>query len=400
MIKISAELKEDPIFGLNKEYLNCQKKNKINLIIGVYINKQGQKKDFQSVSEAKKIINNKSFDNQYLPIEGCKKYINNVNNLILREDIDKKKISTFQTIGGTGALKIAAEFLFKYQQMNTIWIGTPTWENHNSIFQQSGFNIKNYTYYDEKNKTVNHQSIMEELEKHAQPNDILLLHACCQNPTGTDLNPEQWLQLKNICKEKSIIPIFDAAYIGFGGKIDQDTHIINTFIKDLPSVIVCTSFSKNFGLYKERIGALTICYPTEETKINNHNKVSACIRSTYSNPPAYGAEIINTILESEELTNLWQKELSAMRNRIKNIRTSFIERIRQKQNQLNLDYISNQKGLFGFTDLTKQQMIKLREDFGVFGLDSGRINLSSINDDNIEEASTAIAKTISCNNIK
>lgn len=386
MFKNVSMAPSDPILGLIENFKKDPRKNKVNLGIGVYQDELGKVPILKIVKKAEKLILKKENTKNYLPIEGKRKFRIATQNLLLgnnHEIIKKKKICTLQTPGGTGALRIAAEFISKkIDSTKQIWISNPSWQNHKNIFIEAGLKVNYYDYYDSINNRINFYKMLKSLNK-ANKKDILLIHGCCHNPTGADLNTNQWKTLSKFVKEKKIIPIFDFAYQGFKKNLESDTESLKIFLEDNSEIIIANSYSKNFGLYNERIGSCNIIAKNNQIK-QIFSQMKSIVRSNYSNPPAHGAEIITMILSDENLKKEWIKELEKMRLRIKNIRELLATKLTEKNAKKNFEFIRHQHGMLSLTGLDKTQVMKLKEKHGVYILDSGRINLAGLTSEKID----------------
>ena len=389
-------LPPDPVFGLSEQFAKDERSDKVNLTIGIYKNNDGVTPIFEAVHKAEELLLKDERSKSYLSIEGDPLYrklsqqliFGNNSNLVL-----DKKVQSIQTPGGTGAIKVFADFIFEKFSSSTIWISNPTWGNHLSIFKNSGLKTNYYRYFDKSNQSLDFEGFKNDL-KQSKPNDVVVLHACCHNPTGVDLNLNQWEELADICCKKELIPLFDMAYQGFGDNLESDTFGIKIFEKKLNTFFLANSFSKNFGLYNERIGALHIISQNKDMSETILTNIQPIVRSNYSNPPFHGAGIITEILSDNVLKNSWMNELSSMRKRIHSMRTLLLEQLSRKQNKVDFDYIINQKGMFSIIDLDEKQVTRLKEEFGVYLLKSGRINIAGLNDSNIQYVADSISSVL------
>ncbi|CAD83484.1 aspartate aminotransferase [Candidatus Blochmanniella floridana] len=401
MFKSMIMAPPDPILGLSKIYHSDTKKNKINLGIGVYIEKFHAAPILESVKQAEDLLLKKEISKNYLAIEGSNDF-NNANQTLLfgpnDSIISKNRIRTVQAPGGTGALRIAAECIAKYDntinKKRRIWISEPSWVNHKNIFFAAGLEVCTYPYYQKSTHSIEFDKLIDTFNNIVKPGDIVLLHGCCHNPTGMDPTIEQWKMLSECAEKNRWIPLFDLAYQGFDNGLQEDLIGLHMFCKNNPELIVCNSYSKNFGLYNERVGACTII-----TENNNHadcvlSQLRATIRAIYSNPPAHGAAIVSTILQNKTLRFIWEKELKNMRDHIKNMRKLLFNTLNKYKNSkvINQDFsfINNQKGMFAYIGLNSNQVIKLREELGIYLVDSGRLNLAGLSHKNIDYICNAI----------
>lgn len=388
-------LPDDPILGLNDAFNAERNPNKVNLGIGTYKDSNGRPLVLSTVKKAEQWLLQQHFDKEYLPISGEPNFDKEIIKLIYGEHSEVVKselIFASQTIGGTGALRVGGDFFVK-QKHNTIYLPDPTWPNHIALFQKAGMNIKYYPYYNTKDSTVDFKGMCGTLQQ-CEPGDVILMHACCHNPTGTDLTMEQWKELAAIFKKKKLIPFFDLAYLGFANDIETDVQPIRHFSEEGLELFVASSCSKNFGLYCERVGALTVVTHSKEiaTAIGSHMK--SLIRGNYSNPPAHGARIVAAILSNKEWHNEWIKELTGMRNRIQEMRMAFAKKLMEKCKTKDFSFILKQHGLFSFCGLTQEQVMKLRKEKGIYMPSNGRMNVAGLNWHNVDYTVDAVLNVI------
>ena len=385
-------LPPDPVFGLSEQFAKDERSDKVNLTIGIYKNNDGVTPIFEAVHKAEELLLKDERSKSYLSIEGDPLYRKLSQQLIFGENSNlvlNKKVQSIQTPGGTGAIKVFSDFIFERFPSSTIWISNPTWGNHLSIFKNSGLKTNYYRYFDKSNQSLDFEGFKNDL-KQSKPNDVVVLHACCHNPSGVDLNLNQWEELADICCKKELIPLFDMAYQGFGDNLESDTIGIKIFEKKLNTFFLANSFSKNFGLYNERIGALHIISHNKDMSETILTNIQPIVRSNYSNPPFHGAGIVTEILSDNVLKNLWMNELNSMRKRIHNMRTLLSEHLSRKQSKVDFNHIINQKGMFSIIDLDEKQVTRLKDEFGVYLLKSGRINIAGLNDTNIKYVADSI----------
>lgn len=388
----------DPILGLNDAFRNDPNPKKINLGVGVYKDENGATPILKSVKQAEERLLSQETSKSYLSIEGAQVYRDAVQTLLFGKDsllISKQLAQTAHTPGGTGALRVAAEFIRKHLPDATIWVSNPTWANHQAIFQSVNLEVGSYAYYDADSKSLDFESMLASLSQ-VPAGDVVLFHGCCHNPTGIDPTPEQWYQLAKLCSKQGFLPLFDFAYQGFGSGIEEDAQGLRTFLNYVPEMLIANSFSKNFGLYNERVGALTIVSDNADQAAATFTQVQRCIRTNYSNPPSHGAAVVAEILNSKELRSLWEMELKSMRARIQEMRTLFVSTLRSKGVEQDFSFISKQNGMFSFSGLTPEQVARLRKEFGIYIVGSGRINVAGMTHDNMGplcEAITAVLKS-------
>ncbi len=393
--KISAAA-PDPILGLNDEFNADIRTAKINLGVGVYKDAAGNTPILPSVKKAEAKLLEHEKTKSYLGIAGTADYALAVQKLLFGNDsliIADKRAHTAQAPGGTGALRIAAEFIKRQIGDVTIWVSEPTWANHIGIFEAAGLKISRYGYYDEKTKDIDFDTVVSDLEN-AKAGDVLLVHGCCHNPTGIDPDNAQWTQLANLCANKKLLPLFDFAYQGFARGIEEDAEGLRIFTEHCDEILVASSFSKNFGIYNERTGAFTVVAKTADIANTVFSQLKSIIRVIYSNPPAHGGAVVTTILTDEELRAEWEAEVEAMRNRILAMRKLFVETLQQKGVAIDFNFIERQNGMFSFSGLSTEQVIKMREDSAVYAVNSGRFNVAAMTEGNMDALCEAIANVV------
>ena len=383
----------DPILGLTEEFRNDTKPNKINLGVGVYKNDAGETPVLKTVKKAEKIILDTEKTKSYLSIPGTPEYGRLVQGLVFGEGdeiVVSKRACTAQAPGGTGALRVGADFLIQQKIANKIWISNPTWVKHFKVFGAAGFETAQYNYYNPTTHGLDFEGMKQSLRQ-AKAGDVVLLHGCCHNPTGIDPKPEQWEELAKLTAELNLLPFFDFAYQGFGNGVNEDAVGIRTFAKYHKEFLVASSFSKNFGLYNERIGAITVVNADAEQCAKSFSQLKIAIRANYSNPPAHGAKIVETILSNPELRAEWENEVKEMRERIKTMRNLLVTKLKELGVNQDFSFINEQNGMFSFSGLNKEQVNKLKTQFGVYIVGSGRISVAGITTHNIDALCTAIA---------
>jgi aromatic-amino-acid transaminase len=332
----------------------------------------------------------------YLPIDGLPAYDNAVRALVFGADsaaVQEGRVATVQALGGTGGLKIGADFLRKINPGAKVLISDPSWENHRALFSQAGFSVDTYAYYDAARRGVNLEGMLQSLRA-AAPGTIVVLHACCHNPTGYDLSSEQWDEVVRVVQERGLVPFLDMAYQGFGQGIVQDGAVVGKFVSAGLDLFVATSFSKSFSLYGERVGALSVVCSTREEAERVLSQLKIVVRTNYSNPPLHGAAVVATVLNTPELRSLWEQELGEMRTRIRSMRQRLVDGLRAAGVQQDMSFITQQQGMFSYSGLSKEQMVRLRQEFGVYGTDSGRMCVAALNSHNIDYVCQAIAAVL------
>ena len=380
----------DSIFGLIEQFKLDPNPEKINLSVGVYQDESGKTPLMGCVADAERILLEAKGTESYLPIDGLGAYNEAVANLILGEQLAcSAHRRTAQTPGGTGALRVAGDVLHQVLGVDTIWMSNPTWANHPKVYSAAELQLRHYEYLDEQGTGLDFQRMLDSLSK-AEPGQAILLHTVCHNPTGADLDPEQWLQLQELIRERQLIPIFDFAYQGFGTGITEDAFPIRSFAENGLEFLVCNSFSKNFGLYSERVGSVTAIAASEPAADAMLSQIKATIRTSYSNPPLHGAAIVKTVLCDETLRANWESELTGVRNRICDLRVQFVEKMKELVPERDFEYIKRQRGMFSYSGLTKDQVDQLRTKYAIYTIGSGRINVAGINANNIDRICSAI----------
>jgi aromatic-amino-acid transaminase len=375
----------DPILGLNEQFNADPNPAKVNLGVGVYFDDNGKLPLLQCVAQAERQIQEAAKPRGYLPIDGIATYDQAVQGLVFGADsvaVKEGRVATVQAIGGTGGLKIGADFLRLLNPQATVLISDPSWENHRALFSQAGFTVDTYPYFDAASRGINAAGMLQKLSS-ATPGTVVVLHACCHNPTGYDLSPAQWSEVVKVVKDRQLVAFLDMAYQGFGEGITEDGAVVAQFLAAGINFFVSTSFSKSFSLYGERVGALSVVCDTKEEIV---------IRTNYSNPPTHGAQVVAMVLTTPSLRKLWEEELAGMRVRIKQMRTLLLGKLQAAGVKQDMSFITQQKGMFSYSGLNKAQMERLRQEFGIYGVDSGRICVAALNTQNIDAVVNAIAK--------
>ncbi|HKO46891.1 MAG TPA: amino acid aminotransferase [Polyangiaceae bacterium] len=386
----------DPILGLTETFVADPNPKKVNLGVGVYQDGSGKVPVLAVVREAEKLWYEKEDSKSYLPIEGVPAYRKEVQELLLGRDsrlIAEGRAVTAQALGGTGALKVGADFLRRFLPESEVYISAPSWENHRALFESAGFVVKEYPYYAADRHGLDFAAMKSALA--ALPaKSIVLLHACCHNPTGVDLSAEQWQELIGIVAERDLMPFIDFAYQGFGDGIEQDAFAVRAFAAAGLPCLISSSFSKSFSLYRERVGAVTfVTADADETK-RVTSQVKRTIRTNYSNPSSHGGQVVALVLGNPELRQKWESELTEMRLRIQKMRTLFVKQLEARGIKRDFSFIEQQRGMFSYSGLELEKVRKLRSDFGIYIVDSGRICLAAMNEKNLEYITDAIAKVL------
>jgi len=386
----------DPILGLNEQYTADTNPNKVNLGVGVYFDDNGKLPLLQCVQAAEKAMMDKPTPRGYLPIDGIAAYDNAVKALVFGADsqvVTSGRVATVQAVGGTGGLKIGADFLKRLNPQAKVLISDPSWENHRAIFQNAGFEVASYRYYDAANRAIDFDGMIADLNA-AAAGTVVVLHACCHNPTGYDITAAQWDKVIEVVKAKNLVAFLDMAYQGFGHGIAEDGAVIGKFIAAGLNIFVSTSFSKSFSLYGERVGALSVVATDKEEASRVLSQLKVVIRTNHSNPPTHGGAVVAAVLNNPELRALWEKELGEMRVRIKEMRQKLVDGLKAAGVKQDMSFITTQIGMFSYSGLSKDQMVRLRSEFGVYGTDTGRMCVAALNSKNIEHVCASIAKVV------
>jgi aromatic-amino-acid transaminase len=386
----------DPILGLTEQFNADSNPKKVNLGVGVYYGDDGKLPLLECVQKAEEKMMAAHAARGYLPIDGIAAYDAAVKNLVFgaeSEAVKSERVATIQALGGTGGLKVGADFIKRLNPAAKVLISDPTWENHRGIFTNAGFEVATYPYYDAEKRGINFEGMLAALNA-AAAGTVVLLHACCHNPTGYDLTAQQWDQVVAAVKSRKLIAFLDMAYQGFGQGIAEDGMAVQKFVDSGEDFFVSTSFSKSLSLYGERVGALSVLCATKDDAARVLSQLKIMIRTNYSSPPTHGGQVAATILNTPELRALWEKELATMRSRIKQMRHAIVEKLQAKGVQRDFGFITQQVGMFSYSGLTKDQMLRLRNEFGVYGTDTGRMCVAALNSKNIDYVCESIAKVL------
>ena len=386
----------DPILGLNEQFNADANPHKVNLGVGVYYDDDGKLPLLECVQEAEKQMMQAPKARGYLPIDGIAAYDSAVKNLVFgvdSEPVRSGRVATVQALGGTGGLKLGADFLKRLDAGAKVLISDPSWENHRALFSQAGFTVESYPYYNAEKRGIDFDGMLGALNA-APEGTIVVLHACCHNPTGYDITPGQWDQVIAGVKSRKLVPFLDMAYQGFGFGIAEDGAVVGKFIESSQNFFVATSFSKSFSLYGERVGALSVVCQDKEEAGRVLSQLKIVIRTNYSNPPIHGGTVVAMVLNTPELRTLWERELGDMRLRIKQMRTALVEKLKGAGVKEDMSFITQQIGMFSYSGLSKDQMVRLRNEFGVYGTDTGRMCVAALNSKNIDYVCASIAKVL------
>lgn len=386
----------DPILGLNEQFNADTRSGKVNLGVGVYYDDEGRLPLLAAVRKAEIARIESGAPRGYLPIEGIPGYNQGAQTLLLGVDsplIASGRVLTAQSLGGTGALKLGADFLKQLLPHAKVVISNPSWENHRALFERAGFTVDNYPYYDAATHGLDFTGMLAALQ--SLPEDtIVVLHACCHNPTGVDPTLEQWQEIAQAVKDRNLVPFLDIAYQGFGDGLEPDAAVVRMFADLDMTMLVSSSFSKSFSLYGERVGALTLISSSQEESTRVLSQLKRVIRTNYSNPPTHGGTVVSSILNTPELYQLWVDELTQMRDRIRLMRQQFVAKLKEHGVTQNFDFVLQQRGMFSYSGLTAAQVDRLRDEFGIYAVSSGRICVAALNSRNIDYVTASIAKIL------
>lgn len=385
-------LPPDPILGIMAAHRNDPNPQKIDLGVGVYKDEQGNTPVLQSVKQAEQQIFNEENSKSYLPPAGNPDFIGGVQRLLFGENHNaykENRIATVQSPGGCGALRLGADFALRCNPQATVWISDPTWSNHIPLLGNAGLKLERYPYYDNNEHGIKFDQMTATL-KQAKKGDLVLLHGCCHNPCGADLSHDQWQTIADMAEQQGFIPYIDIAYQGFGNGLEEDAYGLRLMAERLPEVIIASSCSKNFGIYRERVGALSVVASSAESAKISCTQMENIARGIYSMPPSHGATAVSLVLENQELNTLWLEELAEMRDRINSLRTLLVDKLREKNASQDFSFIERQRGMFSFLGITPAQVQQLREEYSIYMVDSSRISIAGINQSNIEYLTDSI----------
>lgn len=387
----------DPILSLMERFKEDPRSDKVNLSIGLYYNEDGIIPQLQAVAEAEARLNAQPHGaSLYLPMEGLNTYRHAIAPLLFGADhpvLAQNSVASIQTLGGSGALKVGADFLKRYFPGARVWVSDPTWENHIAIFEGAGFEVSTYPWFDDETNGVRFEAFLEKINTLPE-RDIVLLHPCCHNPTGADLSDAQWDEVVKVLKARNLIPFLDIAYQGFGAGIEEDAYAIRAIANAGMPMLVSNSFSKIFSLYGERVGGLSIVCEDAETASRVLGQLKATVRRNYSSPPNFGAQVVATVLGDSELKAAWLAEVEGMRTRILAMRQELVNVLKDTVPGGNFDYLLKQRGMFSYTGFSAAQVDRLRDEFGVYLIASGRMCVAGLNSRNVQRVAQAFAAVI------
>ncbi|WPS08169.1 aromatic amino acid transaminase [Klebsiella aerogenes] len=384
----------DPILSLMERFKEDPRSDKVNLSIGLYYNEDGIIPQLQAVADAEARLNDQPHGaSLYLPMEGLNSYRHAIAPLLFGADhpvLKQNRVASIQTLGGSGALKVGADFLKRYFPQSRVWVSDPTWENHIAIFEGAGFEVSTYPWFDDETNGVRFEAFLAKLQTLPE-RDIVLLHPCCHNPTGADLSNAQWDEVVKMLKARNLIPFLDIAYQGFGAGMEDDAYAIRAIASAGLPMLVSNSFSKIFSLYGERVGGLSIVCDDAETAGRVLGQLKATVRRNYSSPPNFGAQVVAAVLNDPALKASWLAEVEAMRTRILAMRQTLVDALKEAVPGKNFDYLLKQRGMFSYTGLSAAQVDRLREEFGVYLIASGRMCVAGLNSRNVQRVAQAFA---------
>ncbi len=387
---------KDPILGVTETYNADTNPKKVNLGVGVYFDDNAKVPVLQAVRTAEQKLAATAMPRNYLPIDGLATYNKAVQAVVFGADnalVTSGRIVTVQTLGGTGGLKVAADYWRRVNPKAEAWISDPSWENHRALLEFAGFKVNTYAYYDAQTHGLRFDAMLASLNTIPE-GDIVVLHACCHNPTGVDLTLAQWEKVIEVVKARNLLPLLDLAYQGFADGLDADAAAVRAFAKACPAVFVASSFSKSLSLYGERVGAFSVVTDSAEQAAKVLSQVKRVIRTNYSNPSTHGGQTVAAVLTTPELRQQWEAELGQMRERIKTMRRALVDKIRAQRADFDFSYVVDQRGMFSYSGLTKEHVRRLREEYSIYALDSGRICVAALNSNNIDYVANAIAKVL------
>jgi aromatic-amino-acid transaminase len=387
---------KDPILGVTEAYVADQNPGKVNLGVGVYTGDDGKVPLLECVRRAEDSRVKSGAPKSYLPIDGIAAYDKAVQELVFSKEstpLKNKQIVTVQALGGTGGLKIGADFLKQISPDATVWISEPSWENHRALFEGAGFAVKEYAYYDPQTHGLNFAGMLGALKK-LPAGDIAVLHSCCHNPTGVDLTQAQWREVLEVVNARGIVPFLDLAYQGFAEGADADAYAPRLFAEAMQPVFLSSSFSKSFSLYGERVGAFSLVAGSSDEAARVLSHLKRVVRANYSNPPTHGSDIVARILASPDLRALWEQELGAMRDRIKAMRRALVEGIHARVPGADFSFVMKQRGMFSYSGLSREQVLRLRSEYSIYTIETGRICVAALTTKNIDYVADAIARVL------
>lgn len=396
MLEVLPQLPADPILGLSAAFKQDTNPNKVDLGVGVYKDEQGRTPILGSVAKAQKILLANEDSKTYITPQGVPGFISGMLTLLLgkhHRTLLENRVAAVQAPGGCGALRILSELLKRTGGNPTVWVSDPTWANHIPLIGSAGLKIETYPYFDKATASINFDAMVACLEK-VNKGDVVLLHGCCHNPTGADLSQAQWQKVLELAQQREFLPFLDIAYQGFGDGLEEDVYGLRLLADNLPEVIVAASCSKNFGLYRERVGLAALIGANSQVRDALQTQIQSVARGIYSMPPSYGGALVDIILNSNELQAEWQSEVSEMRERMQTLRRLLAAKVKEQGVSRDFDFITQQKGMFSYLCISPEQVQKMRRDFGIYFVDSSRVNIAGINTENVGYVAKALAAVL------
>ncbi|GGO70880.1 amino acid aminotransferase [Bowmanella pacifica] len=395
MLEVLEQLPADPILGLSAAFKQETNPKKVDLGVGVYKDEQGRTPILHAVAKAQNILLANEDSKTYISPQGVQGFIDGMLELLLgkgHKTLIEQRVSAVQAPGGCGSLRILAELLKRAKGDLTVWVSDPTWANHIPLIGSAGLKIETYPYFDKDSASIKFDEMVACLEK-VNKGDVVLLHGCCHNPTGADLTKEQWNKVLELAQQREFLPFLDIAYLGFGDSIDDDAYGLRLLADNLPEVIIAASCSKNFGLYRERVGLAAIISANRQTRDALQTQIQAIARAIYSMPPSYGGALVDIILNNDELKALWQDEVTEMRERMQTLRRLLADKIKEKSGN-DFDFITRQKGMFSYLCISPEQVKKMRSDYAIYFVDSSRVNIAGISHSNVDYIADALVAVL------
>jgi aspartate aminotransferase len=396
MFEVLPLLPADPILGLSAAFKADINPKKIDLGVGVYKNEQGHTPILSSVAKAQKILLAKEDSKTYISPQGVQGYIDGMLELLLgtgNKVLLADRVAAVQAPGGCGALRILSELLKRCNDKLTVWVSDPTWANHIPLIGNAGLHIETYPYFNKQDASINFDAMVSCLEK-VEKGDVVLLHGCCHNPTGADLTKQQWHKVLELAQQRGFIPFIDVAYLGFGDGIEEDAYGLRLLVNNLPEVLIAASCSKNFGLYRERVGLAAMITSDSNIRKAIQSQIQAIARGIYSMPPSYGGALVDIILKDAELRLEWTQEVEAMRSRMQDLRALLVNKLKEKGASRDFSFVNQQKGMFSYLCITPEQVLEVRNKHSVYFVDSSRVNIAGISKANVDELASALVSVL------
>ncbi|UUM32623.1 amino acid aminotransferase [Vibrio japonicus] len=381
----------DPILSLSVAYRNDPRPEKVDLGIGVYKNSEGQTPIMKAILKAQDIVVETQKTKSYVGLAGCEEFNQSMVDLLLKGTSAMDRVAAIQTPGASGALRMLGDLMKVAKPNTTVWISNPSYVNHRPVMEAAGLKVKHYSYFSPTTKQVDTTRMLEDLSN-AGPDDVVLLHGCCHNPTGADIDFEAWKVITELAQKNGFTPFVDIAYQGFGDGLEEDAKGLRHMAENVEEMLITTSCSKNFGLYRERTGAAIVVGKSVEDVTNARGKLLTLARATYTMPPDHGAALVKTILQDQSLTAIWKQELSEMQQRLLNLRQTLCQELRNSHDTSQFDFIESHKGMFTVLGFSQDQMLQLREQYGIYGVGDGRINIAGLTEKDIPYVADAIVK--------